>query len=55
MILKEIDMRAFAFGASGARLVGQVSGRRLGLIRSLKFTRQWRGRVSRIVDFWVFA
>ena len=40
MILKEIGMRAFAFGASGARLVGQVSGRRLGLIRLLNFTRQ---------------
>ena len=40
MILKEIDMGAFAFGASGSRLMGQVSGRRLGLIRSLNFTRQ---------------
>ena len=44
-------MRAFTFGASGGWLVGRVGGRRLVLIRSLKFTRQWNGRVSRIVDF----
>ena len=32
MILKEIDMRAFAFGTSGARLLGQVSGRCLNVV-----------------------
>ena len=32
MILKEIGMGAFAFGASGARLMGQVSVRWLSVV-----------------------